>query len=75
MDTLKLQENVAQIRFFFYFWLICYPDLSGGFFHDSVNSTNHMESDLLDSDLGYYHLWTDGKATTDGDPVNFGYSP
>ncbi len=25
-------------------------------FHDSVNSINHMESDLLDSDLGHYGL-------------------
>ncbi len=75
MDTLKLQENVADFSNPIFFFGSYATQISQVFFHDSVNSTNHMESDLVDSDLGYYHLWTDGEATTDGDPVNFGYSP
>ncbi len=75
MDTLKLQENVADFSNPIFFLAHMLPRSLSFFFHDSVNSTNHMESDLVDSDLGYYHLWTDGEATTDGDPVNFGYSP
>ncbi len=56
-ETLKamftLQANVAQSIFFFFgphVTQIC-------FCHDSVNSTNCMESDLFDPDLCHFHMW------------------
>ncbi len=51
MAAFTLQENVFQIRFF----IFCSYVTQHVLFHDSVNSTNHTESDLLDSDLGHFY--------------------
>lgn len=47
----RLQAEEAQIRFLLF---ICDSDL---FFHNRVNSTNHMEADLFKSNLGHFHMW------------------
>lgn len=48
-----VQAKMVQIRFFFF--CSCDSDL---FFHNGVNSTNHMESDLFNSDFGQFRMWS-----------------
>lgn len=45
-----------QVKVFFFFFAHDLTQIC--FYHDIVNSTNHKESDLFDTDLGHIYMWS-----------------